>query len=162
LAEAAAHAGWGRMGYLRFAMALARTTRDLVRRCGITAVCIADDETVGWLVPFVKYGLRRRAVIYCHGDDLVRPNGRAWRRLWFSLADAIVAASRFASERLVNDFGVDARKVALIVNGVDLDHFKPAEPMPDLEVRYRTQGRRVILSASRLVERKGIDRTLEA
>jgi len=162
LAEAAKRAGWGRLGYFRLALALIRTVRLLVRKHDVRVMCVADDETVGWLVPFVKFALRRGALIYCHGDDLVRSHGRGQRRLWFAAADRIVAASRFASERLVKDFSVPPDRIALIVNGVDREHFRPSEPIPGLETRYGTRGKRVILTVSRLVARKGIDRTLEA
>ena len=162
LAEAAARAGWGPLGYLRLSLALMNAARKLVRAHDIGVVCIADDETVGWLVPFVKFALGCRALIYCHGDDLVHPRERFWRRLWFSLTDAVVAASRFAAERLVRDFGVNASKVALIVNGVDGQHFRPLNRSAILDERYGSQDRRVILTASRLVARKGIDRTLDA
>ena len=162
LAEAAGRVRWGRMGSLRLAWALMATTAKLARASNIDVVCIADDETVGWLVPFVKYVLRRRVFIYCHGDDLVGPRGRFRRRLWFSFADAVVAASRFAFGRLVQNFGVPPSKITLITNGVDREHFEPRERPPSLDAQLGTQGRRIILSASRLVERKGIDRTLEA
>ena len=162
LAEAAQRAGWGRVGLLGLARALIGAVRTLVRKHGIGVVCVADDETVGWLIPFAKYALRRSALIYCHGDDLAQLERGGQRCLWFGAADRIVAASRFASEQLVNNFSVRPDKIALIVNGVDCEHFRPSEPAPGLQTRYGTHGKRVILTVSRLVARKGIDRTLDA
>jgi phosphatidylinositol alpha-1,6-mannosyltransferase len=163
LAEAAARLGWKRFrSQFRMATALLSAVTRLLKTHGIQVVCIADDETVGWLVPFVRIVLRRAAIIYCHGDDLVRFQGRTWRRRWFRSAHAVIAASRFAFDRLVRDYGVPPSKIALILNGVDRDHFKVEPPSPSLQARLGTAGRRVILTASRLVARKGIDRTLEA
>src|SRR5690349_19185785 len=42
----------------------------LVRRYRVRAICVADDETLGWLVPISRFLLGRRTLIYCHGDDL--------------------------------------------------------------------------------------------
>jgi len=150
----------------RIATDLLWTVAVLVRKYRIGVVCVADDETVGWLVPAAQHLLRRAAIVYCHGDDLVETDPRRirWRRRWFDAADAIVAASGFARDRLAGPYGVPPSKIATIPNGVDLDRFRPQAPPPDLAARYGIGiGRdRVLLAASRLVPRKGVDRTLQA
>ena len=42
----------------------------LVLRYRVRAICVADDESLGWLVWVSRFLLGRRALIYCHGDDL--------------------------------------------------------------------------------------------
>ena len=64
-------------------------------RYRVRAICIADDETVGWTALLSKCLLFRRTLIYCHGDDLLCGKEIApQRRRWFGVADAIVAANR--------------------------------------------------------------------
>ncbi len=146
------------------AFVLAASVAALVRRQRIAAVCVCDDDTVGWLVPFVRHGLGRVAAVYCHGDDLVETDARQVRRRarWFGHAQVVFAASGFARDRLVAAYGVKPERVVLLANGVDAARFAPRPPAPALIARYRLAGRRVILAASRLVARKGFDRLIEA
>jgi phosphatidylinositol alpha-1,6-mannosyltransferase len=127
------------------------------------AVCICDDETVGWLVPFVRR-LGLRALIYCHGDDLVETAAarRAARRRWFDRADAIVAAGEFAAEQLMRAYGQPRERVAVIGNGVDLAVFRPLPSDPARRAALGLEARRVILAPTRLVPRKGVDRLIQA
>ncbi|HEY0525450.1 MAG TPA: glycosyltransferase family 4 protein [Stellaceae bacterium] len=167
LAGTAAGRSWRRLvREVRIAIDLFRTVAVLVRKYRIGVVCVADDETVGWLVPAAKRLLRRAAIVYCHGDDLVETDPRRIRRRrrWFDAADAVVAASGFARDRLADPYGVPPSKIATIPNGVDLDRFRPQAPPPDLAARYGIGAGHghVLLAASRLVPRKGIDRTLQA
>lgn len=154
------NAAWG-LGAARLALAVAREAA----RHRADAVCLCDDETVGWLVPFVRRALGRRALIYCHGDDLVQedPRAVAARRRWFDAADRVVAAGEFAAARLAGAYGVAPAKVAVIPNGVDLALFRPGPPDPKLRGRLGIpERRRVILAPTRLVPRKGVDRLIEA
>ncbi len=147
------------------ALVLAAAVAREARRHRADAVCVCDDETVGWLVPFARRMLRRRALVYCHGDDLVQqdPAAIAARRRWFDAADMVVAAGGFAAERLREAYGVPSSKLAVIPNGVDLDHFRTGPPDPALRARLGIAAeRRVILAATRLVPRKGVDRLIEA
>lgn len=135
----------------------------LAWRYRVKAICIADDETVGWLVALSKYVLRRRTLIYCHGDDLVCPDAAVARRSrWFGLADRIVAANQHAATLLASRFAVPTEKITLIQNGVDLAAFRPNPPPVDILQQYGLVGRRVLLTVTRLVPRKGVDKVLEA
>lgn len=143
---------------------LAMTVARLVRRHGADAVCVCDDETVGWLVAHVRHALRRRVLIYCHGDDLMEedPAARHVRRRRFNAADRVVAASAFAAARLTSAYGVSADRIVILPNGVDLDRFRPRPAPPALRARLGLDGRRIVLAPARLVPRKGIDRLIAA
>jgi phosphatidylinositol alpha-1,6-mannosyltransferase len=153
------HAAWV-FGALR----LARSVAGLARRHRADAVCICDDETVGWLVPFVRRVLRRRALVYCHGDDLVQPDAaaRRARARWFDAAHAVVAAGAFPAALLARDYGVPEARIAVLPNGVDLDLFRPLPADPARRTALGLDGRRVILAPTRLVPRKGVDRLIAA
>jgi phosphatidylinositol alpha-1,6-mannosyltransferase len=153
-----------RLSWLAGRLRLLRAVAREARRHRADAVCICDDETVGWLVPFVRRGLGLRALIYCHGDDLVEADEarRAARRRWFDQADMIVAAGSFAATRLMAAYGQPRARIAVIGNGVDLAHFRPAPPDPGRRAALGLAGRRVILAPTRLVPRKGVDRLIAA
>jgi phosphatidylinositol alpha-1,6-mannosyltransferase len=153
------HAAWG-LRALRLALVIAIEAG----RHRADAVCICDDETVGWLVPFVRRVLRRRALIYCHGDDLVQTDAaaRRTRARWFAEADLVVAAGGFPAAQLASLYGVPRERIAVLPNGVDLDRFRPVPPDPTRRAALGLEGRRVILAPTRLVPRKGLDRLIAA
>ncbi len=151
---------WG-IGALRLAAAVAGEAA----RHRADAVCVCDDETVGWLVPFARRVLRRRALVYCHGDDLVQtdPRAVAARRRRFLQADRVVAAGEFAARRLAEGYGVPPARIALVPNGVDLARFAPGQADAVLAARLGIpDGARVVLAPTRLVPRKGVDRLVAA
>jgi len=144
------------------ALKLIAAVLHLVVRHNVRTICIADDETVGWLTLVGKL-LGLRTLIYCHGDDLHCSNDDVPRRSrWFNLADKVVAANRYAQDLLAERFGVPLENTVLIQNGVDLAAFYPTSPPDFLMRRHNLYGRRVLLSVTRLVSRKGVDMVLEA
>jgi phosphatidylinositol alpha-1,6-mannosyltransferase len=153
-----------RLAWLAGAARLALAVTVEARRHPGAAVCIGDDDAQGWLAPFARRVLGRRTLIYCHGDDLVEVSARrrAWRRRWFDAADLVVAAGDFAAERLEQGYGVPPGKIARLPNGVDLARFAPRPEPPGLREALGLEGRRVILAATRLVPRKGVDRLVAA
>ena len=143
---------------------LAAAVTHLAHRHRVRAVCVADDETVGWLVPFVRRVLGLRALAYCHGDDLVQtdPRAIARRARHLAAAHAVVAASAFAARRLAEGYGVARDRIVLIPNGINLDHYRPGPPDAALAAALGVAGSRVVLAATRLVPRKGVDRLIAA
>jgi phosphatidylinositol alpha-1,6-mannosyltransferase len=74
----------------------------------------------------------------------------------------VVAVSEFTRQALIETMGVAPERIELIVNGVDAERFRPGPKPPALLARYGLEGKRVLLTVGRLVERKGIDTTLRA
>lgn len=139
----------------------------LVQQHGIRVLCLADEETVGWMIaPAQRRGLK--VILYSHGDDLgwwpgasaARMDAR--RRRYFAQADAIVMVSESGAEDLGQRFGVPRGRITLVPNGVDLSCFGPEGPESGLLGRYGLAGRRVVVTVARLVPRKGIDRLIRA
>ena len=147
---------------VRLLAAVARMRRR--HRFGVLG--IADDETVGWLIRPAQRLLGCKVVLWTHGDDLaVQPcqaRLRERRRRQFARADAIVAVSAAAAAELCRVYGVPARRVTVIANGIDLTLFRPRPEDPALRARLGLAGRRVIVTVARLVARKGIDRVIAA
>ncbi len=141
-------------------------TIRLIRHEGINIICIGELTSSSWVGLICQRWLGVRVINYIHGEEVTtnmeyRYYGRR-RHEYLRRADAVVAVSKFTRRALVEQMGVDPGKIELICNGVDLDRFQPAPQDPTLLARYRLQGKRVLLTVGRLIERKGIDMTLKA
>ncbi|MBV8455122.1 MAG: glycosyltransferase [Acetobacteraceae bacterium] len=137
----------------------------LRRRYRFRSLCIADDETVGWLIRPAR-AMGCRTLLYTHGDDLaVRPGLNrlyARRRRRLSQADRIFAVSAATAAELCRVFDINPQCVAVLPNGVDLARFNPLTPDETLRTQLGLTGKRVLTTVSRFVPRKGIDRAIEA
>ena len=140
---------------------------QIVRRERVAVVVIGELVYGGWLAAPCRLLLRRKVVLYIHGEELTidcRPAtiAQSLRGAHLRLAHAIVTVSRFGRTALIERYGVPSQKIALITNGIDLDHFRPRSDNPLLRARYGLPGQRVLLTVGRLSERKGMDRVIEA
>ena len=73
-----------------------------------------------------------------------------------------VVSSRY-QERILENLGVDRKKVFISYQGVDTEKFrKNATKERIIMVRHRLEGKRVLLTVARLVERKGHDMVIKA
>jgi len=136
----------------------------LVVRYRIKVVCIGELISNGWMVFPVRYLLRRRVILYTHGEEISQEGGGAWvraRQLFLRHASAIISVSRFCKGVIASTYRIDPRKIFYVPNGVDLDTFSPGPPSRhDLPEALRD--RKIILSVSRLVERKGHEMLIRA
>lgn len=129
----------------------------------VQVVCIGDLVYGGWLIWPSRTLLRCRTTVYIHGEELTSVAGGRFERLktrFLRLADGIVAVSRFAAQAAIDIGKVDAAKVEIIPNGVDLDLFQPRLRKPELAARYR--GGPILFTVARLIERKGVDAMIKA
>jgi len=123
-----------------------RATRE-----GIPAVVI--KKLLG--IPFL---------VFAHGLEFARfsPNSVSWRlcRRVYEQANAVIAISGPTQELLL-ERGLPANKVCIIRLGVNNQLFEPVSPLSKWNGQSLA-GKRLILSVSRLVERKGVDKVIEA
>lgn len=149
---------------LRFG--LLRRIASLRLRHGCRVLCIADDQSVNLLIRPAQWLLRCRVIVYSHGDDFAqRPGGerlRARRRRMFGEADGVVAVSTACAQELGRLFDVPRDGVTVINNGIDAALFRPQPPDHGLRQKLGLLDRRVIVTVSRLVPRKGVDRVIMA
>ena len=73
---------------------------------------------------------------------------------------ALIAIGDAAGRVYLRD--LSSGKIRKITPGVDLDVFKHKEPVPELIDRYKPRGEKIILTVSRLDERKGHDTIVRA
>jgi phosphatidyl-myo-inositol dimannoside synthase len=125
-------------------------------------IAIIDDGHLGvWL----KQWLHLPFLVYAHGNDILRVLQGIWPRQRTDLqaADRIVANSRFTAG-LVEQAGVDPRRINVIHPGCDAEHFRPRALDPAFRERLLgpRAGSPLILTVGNLVERKGHDMVIEA
>ena len=139
----------------------------LIAARGVRSVCIGELVALGWLftplraLPFV------RRVVYMHGEEITTVDGYdddfRRRRGYVRAAQRIVAVSRFTREVTAALGGpAVAARITLIENGVDPRRFHPGAKRDDLLAFHGLAGAFVFVSVCRLLEKKGVDRALEA
>ncbi|MDW8248418.1 MAG: glycosyltransferase family 4 protein [Myxococcales bacterium] len=116
----------------------------------------------------VRLPRRPPVFVVTHGRELLwtppEPLARAYRWLRASTlqrADAVISVSRFTRELALN-LKVLPHRVHVLPNGTDPEKFSPGEPSSRLREYLNAEGRPVVLTVARLVERKGIDVTLRS
>jgi phosphatidylinositol alpha-1,6-mannosyltransferase len=125
-------------------------------RIGARTIVIGELQGLGWLAILLGRITPWRIAIYTHGEEVVQRTYNRLARLRgpaLRSADIVITVSRFTRDHLIADFGVSPDAIRLVVSGVDLDRFTPADP---------PQRDPLILGAGRLIERKGFDRLIDA
>lgn len=125
-------------------------------------IAVIDDGHFGvWL----KRWLHLPFLVYAHGNDILRVLQGVWPRQRTDLqaADRVVANSRFTAG-LVEQTGVDPRRIHVIHPGCDAERFRPHPVDPALRERLLgpRAGGPVMLTVGNLVERKGHDMVIQA
>jgi phosphatidylinositol alpha-1,6-mannosyltransferase len=93
-------------------------------------------------------------VISAYGGEILHAFRARSVRKNFARARKIIAISNFTKSLLVN-LSVEEEKIVIVPCGTDPEKFRPnLDPQPIIR-KYGLAGKRVILSVSRLVERKG-------
>jgi phosphatidyl-myo-inositol dimannoside synthase len=113
-------------------------------------------------------GFPRRVAVAAHGRELLFTPfggfaGRLYdrvRRWTLASTDALFPVSHY-TKRLLLDLGAAESRIQVIHNGTDPAQFRPVDPAR-LRRELELNGRRVILTVSRLVGRKGVDTVIEA
>ena len=136
----------------------------LLLRYRVRVVCLGELVGTGWLVFPVRYLLRRRVIVYTHGEEVTEDSDWKLARMrgfFLRHAHDIVSVSRFCKGQIVARFGVRADRIHVINNGVDLDFYRPG-PRDRSGLPVAARDSRLILSVGRFIERKGHEQLLRA
>lgn len=148
--------------YVRVFLAAAQ----IVRRHKINVVCIGELVTGSWLGIALKKVFGTRLILYIHGEEITTATGGRLhgnkRRQYLQAADKIVAVSAFTCDALTREMGIVPERITLIQNGVDVERFTPGVKSRVLSERYGLDGKKVVLTLGRLVQRKGADMAIRA
>jgi glycosyltransferase involved in cell wall biosynthesis len=99
-------------------------------------------------------------VTTCHG--FFKP--RWFRKTFPCIGQAVIAISKPVEQHLIEDFGINPKKVHLIANGIDLDRFvvTNAQKRQDMRQKWNVGQGPVIGIIARLSDVKGIDILIKA
>jgi glycogen(starch) synthase len=130
-----------------------------------------------WLVAGAAEGLARQFglpwLTTVHATEFGRHQGwvqkhpqshiHAAERSMVRRADGVITCSRFMQSHVAAVFGVPARRVTVIPNGIDPRDLEPVvDDLPALRARYARPDQRLVLLVGRLVYEKGFHLALDA
>ncbi len=155
----------GRLSKVFKALQLLRAALAYCRRHRVRAIHCGQVFSTGFAGRGCRALLGIPYVVYVYGADLLefyeRPFwGRALRAI-LQGADRVVAISGF-SRRAALSCGAEERRLHVVQPALDVSRFAAAVERDSARARFGWQGRRVVLSVGRLVERKGQDTVLRA
>lgn len=109
----------------------------------------------------LRFGFGKKYYLYVHGEEITKNFGGKYYQFfkWNSLryAKGIIAVSDF-TKRLVEPYNSNTK---IIYNAVDLAEFKPTKKNQDLIQKHRVGDKKVLLTISRLENRKGHDQVIK-
>ena len=103
-------------------------------------------------------------VVHTYGNEVLEPRHgliRAIRRAVLRQAECVITISHFTRDVLIG-LGVPRERIALIRPKLDVSPFAAPVDVAAFKAAEGIAGRRVLLTVGRLVQRKGIDRVIEA
>ena len=130
-------------------------------------VCSRWDPITGSISTLASRFLRIPLLIFAHGTEVGRRSKwGALRQLTMKMADRVVCVSTY-TRSLVEKMGLGPNQLAVVPNGFDariVERFSRARREDDLPRlgEFFQSGTRVVLTISRLIKRKGIDRLISA
>jgi len=120
---------------------------------------------VGVAGPFMKALFGVKYFPYVHGLDVMgMVNSRLFPLLMMILkrSDKVIANSQYTKSKLI-ELGIHEHQIVIIPPGLNVSKLSgAAESVEDVRDKYDLHGKKVMITVSRLVERKGHDVTLKA
>lgn len=106
-----------------------------------------------------------KLVTIAHGLEVTRKMPlikKLWLRHTLKNCFKVIAVSNYTKGRILKDYKINEHKVRVLPNGVDYNRFKPTGNTVYLRNRYQLNGKKIIMTLSRVTERKGHDLVLDA
>src|SRR5688500_315066 len=120
---------------------------------------LARDAGVPWLVTVhaTEYG-RHQGWVGKHPQSHIH----AVERRMVRAADHVITCSHYMRRHVADVFGIPAKNVTAIANGIDPSDLQPVADLPRLRARYARPDERLILLVGRLVYEQGFHLALDA
>lgn len=134
--------------------------RKIIKKYKIEKIVIGNDKLC-ILALMIKFFLRKKYVIYAHGENMVKKEGRIYRffsRLAMKNARLLISVSD-STAKLAKELN---RNTVTIYNSVEKDRFFPKNKNKKLVNKYGLKNKKIILTLSRLQENKGHDKVILA
>jgi glycogen(starch) synthase len=133
----------------------------------------SHDWLVASVAEAVARGLGRPWLVTVHATEYGRHEGRvqnhpqshihAVERHMVMSADHLITCSHYMRGHVATVFGVPARRITVIQNGVDTRDLEPVcDDLPSLRSRFARPDERLVLMVGRLVYEKGFHLALDA
>ena len=139
----------------------------ITRQNKIKLIQVGQILPIGTAVLILNKFFKIPYMVYCHGMDVMTA-AQCPRKKWLALkilknAEFIVANSEFTKEKIL-EYGVRPQDVAVVYPCPNMRLFRKVTPqeIDALKNKYNLRGKKIILTAGRLVERKGHDVVLGA
>jgi len=139
----------------------------IVRQNKIKMIQVGQILPVGTAVFILNKFFKIPYMVYCHGMDVMTaaqcPRKKRLARKILKKAEFIAANSEFTKEKIL-EYGVRAQDVAVVYPCPNMKLFREVmhQEIDALKSKYNLRGKKIILTAGRLVERKGHDVVLGA
>src|SRR3989344_293024 len=139
----------------------------IVRQNKIKLIQVGQILPVGTAVYILNKFLKIPYMVYCHGMDVMMAaqslRKKILARKILKNAEFIAANSEFTKEKIL-EYGVRPQDVAVVYPCPNMRLFRKVTPqeIDALKNKYNLRGKKIILTAGRLVERKGHDVVLGA
>lgn len=142
-------------------------TFKICRREGIEKIIVAHALPTGYTAWLVKFFLGIPYVISAHGLDiaLAARNSRKRKLLEFIVrgAESIIVNSEFTKGLMMAVTGADVNKIKVIFPCPNVVYQKvSADKLNTIKNKYNLHGKKIVLTVSRLIERKGQDKVIMA
>lgn len=126
----------------------------------VLAMVWTHDGVVAWAL---RKMLGIRYALVAHGSEILKHQGRSIRRglmlRIFGGAEAVITNSEF-TKGLLDRLGIGRGGVAVVNPPVDPSEWPPDLGTAEIDERFRLGGKRVLLTAGRLVRRKGHEQVI--
>ena len=139
----------------------------IVRQNKIKMIQVGQILPVGTAVFILNKFFKIPYMVYCHGMDVMTaaqcPRKKRLARKILKKAEFIAANSKFTKEKIL-EYGARAQDVTVVYPCPNMKLFRKVTPqeIDALKNKYNLRGKKIILTAGRLVERKGHDVVLGA
>lgn len=139
----------------------------IARENKIKIIQVGQILPVGMAVYIVNKFFKIPYMVYCHGMDVMTaaqsPRKKRLAQKILKNAEFVVANSEFTKEKVL-EYGIRAQDVMIVYPcpNVKLRRKVAPEEIEDLKNKYGLRDKKIILTAGRLVERKGHDVVLGA
>ncbi|MBR4354130.1 MAG: glycosyltransferase family 4 protein [Kiritimatiellae bacterium] len=138
----------------------ARELRKLLERERPDVVNV-HSRVPAWLFVIANRKLRLPWISFAHGANSVSAYSKV-----MTFGTVTVTPSRYIADYLKAAYGLEEEKIRVIPRAIDRDKFDPArldrEFTEEMKLKWRTEGRKVVMGVGRITQLKGYDTLIRA
>lgn len=134
---------------------------SILRKEKIERILVGHRANYARLASWANLLFKTPYVIIVYGGEILLSGRKRSIKKGFKRVRKVITISHFTKERLI-EIGILEKKILVVHPGVDPVKFNPRlDPLP-IKKKYNLEGKKVILTVSHLVKRKGHHNVLKA